>query len=458
MDNNSFAQFELQEPIFRAINEAGYLNPTPIQTQSIPALMQGRDLLGCAQTGTGKTAAFALPILNRLATQRRHLEHRQVRVLVLSPTRELALQIHESFHTYGKHLKLKTSVVFGGVSQNVQVKHLSGGVDILVATPGRLLDLIQQRFVQLSKLDVLVLDEADRMLDMGFINDIRKIEALIPKSRQTLLFSATMPREIQALAESLLKDPVRVQVAPVASTSRQIEQKVMFVERNKKRDALLHLLKDKTTERVIVFSRTKHGANRIVEYLADWNITADAIHGNKTQGARQKALMAFRTGKVRVLVATDIVARGIDVDGVTHVINFDIPNEPESYVHRIGRTGRAEATGRAVALCEGDERQFLRNIEKLIGLPIPVDKDHPFHSEGAANARGLLSMPHGSGKYRGAKGGGGGRGRRPQGGGSSGRRSSGRPSGGGGGGPGRSGGGPSSGGKRRSESRPAPRN
>jgi ATP-dependent RNA helicase RhlE len=420
MQDPKFSDFALQAPILRAVEESGYTTPTPIQAQSIPPLLEGRDLLGCAQTGTGKTAAFALPILNLLTQQNRHLERKQVRVLVLSPTRELALQIHESFMTYGKHIRVKTSVAYGGVSINMQAKHLSSGVDVLVATPGRLLDLIRQKLVQLNQLSVLVLDEADRMLDMGFIGDIRQIVSIIPKKRQTLLFSATMPKEIKSLAESLLTDPVRVQVAPVSSTSMQIEQKVMFVDRQKKRDLLLHLLGSRDAQKVIVFTRTKHGANRLVEMLSGWKIPSDAIHGNKTQGARQKALMAFRRGQARVLVATDIMARGIDVDDVSHVINYDIPNEPESYVHRIGRTGRASARGMAIALCEGDERQFLRNIEKLIGKPIPVDTEHPFHSEGAANARGLKSMPYSKGNYgpsgrsrgkkssRGGSGGGGG--------------------------------------------------
>ncbi len=412
MSTKLFSDFGLQEPILRAVNEAGYTTPTPIQAQSIPLLLEGRDLLGCAQTGTGKTAAFALPILNRLAQQSRHMDRRQVRVLVLTPTRELAVQIHESFRTYGKHLRLKTAVVFGGVSQSIQVKAISNGVDVLVATPGRLLDLINQKYINLSQIEVFVLDEADRMLDMGFITDIRRIIALLPAKRHTLLFSATMPTEIQKLATSLLQNPAKVAVTPAATTVSKIEQRVMFVDKHKKRDLLLHILGDKTVTRAIVFTRTKHGANRIVEMLAEWNIKSDAIHGNKAQGARQRALNAFRAGQVRVLVATDVMARGIDIDDVSHVINFDVPADSESYVHRIGRTGRAGASGIAISLCEGDERQFLRDIEKLIGRPVPVILDHPFHSETAANARGLKSMPHGNHRQQqggGSRGGGGGR-------------------------------------------------
>lgn len=433
----TFADFSLSKEILQAVTEAGYTKPTPIQAQAIPLLLEGRDLLGCAQTGTGKTAAFALPILNRLAQQKRHLERKQVRVLILTPTRELAVQIHESFRTYGKHLRLKTAVIFGGVSQSMQVRAVSNGVDVVVATPGRLLDLINQRHINLSLLDVFVLDEADRMLDMGFINDIRKIVALLPKQRHTLLFSATMPNEIRSLAASLLDNPARVEVTPVSSTAKQIAQSVMFVDRNNKRNLLRHLLRDKEVKRVIVFSRTKHGANRIVELLEEHGIKSDAIHGNKTQGARQRALNEFRVGRLRVLVATDIVARGIDIDDVSHVINFDIPNDSESYVHRIGRTGRAGASGFAISFCEGDERQFLRDIEKLIGHPIPVSNDHPFHSETAQNARGLKSMPHGrsSGGQSRSRSGGGGGGRRKSGG----FKGGGASGGGGGRGPRRSG-------------------
>lgn len=413
MSSQTFADFGLNEPILKAVTDAGYTIPTPIQAQAIPLLLEGRDLLGCAQTGTGKTAAFALPILHRLAQQKRHLERRQVRVLVLTPTRELAVQIHESFNTYGKHLRLKTAVVFGGVSQNIQVRATAGGVDVLVATPGRLLDLINQRFINLSQLEVFVLDEADRMLDMGFIHDIRKIMALLPAKRHTLLFSATMPGEIRTLASSLLNNPARVEVAPQASTAAQITQSVMFVDRNDKRRLLQHVLGQKDASRAIVFTRTKHGANRIVEMLSGWGVSSEAIHGNKAQGARQRALHAFRGGRVRVLVATDVMARGIDIDDVSHVINYDIPNESESYIHRIGRTGRAGASGVAISFCDAEERGFLRDIERLIGFPIPVAMDQPFHSEAALHSQNSSkSLRHGyKGNQKNSRGGGGGRGK-----------------------------------------------
>jgi ATP-dependent RNA helicase RhlE len=337
------------------------------------------------------------------------MERRQVRVLVLSPTRELAIQIHESFRTYGKHLRLKTATVFGGVSQNIQVKALAGGLDVLVATPGRLLDLINQRYVNLSQLEVFVLDEADRMLDMGFIHDIRKIVALLPAQRQTLLFSATMPGEIRNLAASLLKDPARVDVAPKQTTAAQVSQTAMFVERADKRRLLEHVMSQKNVNKVIIFTRTKHGANRISEMLSDSGIRSEAIHGNKAQGARQRALQAFRSGSVRAIVATDVMARGIDVDDVTHVINFDVPNDSESYVHRIGRTGRAGASGFAITFCDPEERGFLRDIEKLVGHPIAVGTDNPYHSDAALNSRNdSKSLRHGFGKSAYAKSGGGG--------------------------------------------------
>lgn len=443
MSNKTFADFQLIEPIQRAVADTGYTTPTPIQGMAIPLLLEGRDLLGCAQTGTGKTAAFALPILNHLAQQSRHLERRQVRALILTPTRELAVQIQESFRTYGKHLRVKSTTVFGGVSQSMQVRALSSGVDVLVATPGRLLDLIQQKYVNLSRLEIFVLDEADRMLDMGFINDIRKIIAQLPAQRQTLLFSATMPSEIRTLASTLLRDPAHVEVKPVAATVPKITQSVMYVERTNKRNLLMHILKQKETSRVIIFTRTKHGANRIVELLADAGVSSDAIHGNKTQGARQRALNAFRVGRVRALVATDVMARGIDIDDVTHVINFDVPNDPESYVHRIGRTGRAGAEGFAISFCDPEERGFLRDIEKLIGGTVPMDRNHPYHSEAAMlsrdnskNLRYNRNAPQRQGDSQGGGGrrkprggfkgrGGGGGGGRP-----GGRRSAGRPGGG----------------------------
>lgn len=387
MQNQKFSDLPLLPQILQAISETGYVTPTPIQAQSIPSLLEGKDLLGCAQTGTGKTAAFALPILQRLAKAPKRLESKRTRVLVLAPTRELAIQIYDSFCAYGKHLRLKSAVIFGGVGHAPQIQVLRGGVDVLVATPGRLLDMIDQGHLQLSGIEVFVLDEADRMLDMGFLPDIRKVIQHLPQRRQSLFFSATMPTEIKALAHSLLSNPVKVEVTPVASTVDLIDQSVMFVDKQSKRDLLKTLLKDPVFKSVIVFTRMKHGANRIVEVLEKGGIRAAAIHGNKSQNARQKALEDFRTRKVRVLVATDIAARGIDIDEVTHVINFDLPNESESYVHRIGRTARAGASGIAISFCDAEEKAYLKDIEKLIGKTIPLVVDQPFHSEEVANAR-----------------------------------------------------------------------
>jgi len=377
---NTFAELDLIEPIRLALKENGYNHPTPIQAEAIPPLLLGKDLLGCAQTGTGKTAAFALPILNQLVLSNQRTTPKHARVLVLTPTRELAIQVHQSFESYGKNLKLKYAVIFGGVGQTPQVKALSNGVDVLVATPGRLLDLIEQGFLKLSLVEVFVLDEADRMLDMGFIHDINKVLKLLPKKRHNLFFSATMPPVIEKLAQSILVNPVRIEVTPVSSTAELITQSVMFVDRENKRPLLKHILSDKGLSRVIVFSRTKHGANKIVEYLSKFEIFAEAIHGNKSQSARQKALENFKLGKIRVLVATDIAARGIDIDDITHVINFDLPNDSESYVHRIGRTARAGASGSAISFCDADEKPFLKDIEKLIGKTIPIVDSHPFHS------------------------------------------------------------------------------
>lgn len=387
MHSIKFSELNLIEPLQRAVIETGYETPTPIQQQAIPPLLEGRDLLGVAQTGTGKTAAFALPILQRLAEANRRAERKHVRTLVLTPTRELAIQIYDSFQTYGKHLKLSYTVVFGGVGQGPQVKALSQGIDVLIATPGRLLDLIEQRHLSLAKLEVFVLDEADRMLDMGFINDIRKIIKMLPSQRHNLFFSATMPPDIQKLSETILVKPVKVEVTPVSSTAEKIQQTLMFVDKAAKRDLLRHVLKDNKLRRVIVFTRTKHGANRVSETLEKNQIPSEAIHGNKSQNARQRALENFRNGKIRVLVATDIAARGIDIDGITHVINFEIPNIAESYVHRIGRTARAGAEGCAISFCDAEEKSFIRDIEKLIGKPIPIDKAHPYHSEAVANGR-----------------------------------------------------------------------
>lgn len=418
-----FSDLNLIEPIQLALKKSGYTTPTPIQVQAIPHLLLGKDLLGCAQTGTGKTAAFALPILNQLALSKNHVQPKNVQVLVLTPTRELALQILESFQTYGENLRLKTAVVFGGVGQGPQVKALSYGVDILVATPGRLLDLIQQNHVSLRQLKTFVLDEADRMLDMGFIRDIQKILTMIPKQRQTLFFSATMPQDIEKLAASMLSNPVRVEVTPVSSTAEKIDQKLMYVDKSQKKDLLRFVLNDPKLKRVIVFTRTKHGANRVSELLTKNRIPSEAIHGNKSQNARQRALDAFKEGKIRVLIATDIAARGIDVDGITHVINFEIPNIAESYVHRIGRTARAGNEGSAISFCDAEERSFIRDIEKIIGQSIPVDKNHPYHSVQVENAK-LMSpgkakaliegsqRSGGGGRpfRRGGNGGGGGRG------------------------------------------------
>ncbi|TQV75851.1 DEAD/DEAH box helicase [Denitrobaculum tricleocarpae] len=365
MTTSTFAELGIVEPLQRALHAENYLNPTPIQQQAIPLLLKGRDLLGIAQTGTGKTAAFALPLLQRLSESDQRAPARGTRALILAPTRELAIQIGEGIETYGTHLKLRHSVIFGGVGQNPQVRALSKGLDILVATPGRLLDLLSQKHLRLDAVEILILDEADRMLDMGFIRDVRKIVAAVPKKRHSLLFSATMPNDVAHLAADLLNDPQRVEITPAATTVERIEQQVYFVDGSRKRGLLATLLADTDFARVIVFTRTKHGANRVAGHLEKAGITARAIHGNKSQSARQKALSEFKEGSVRVLVATDIAARGIDVDNVTHVINFELPNEPESYVHRIGRTARAGTTGIAVSFCDSKERSYLRDIERL---------------------------------------------------------------------------------------------
>jgi len=380
--DGGFSDIPLIDSLRRAIQDAGYTEPTPIQVQAIPYVLDGRDLMGCAQTGTGKTAAFALPILDHLATHSNGNGHKKVarpiRVLVVSPTRELAIQIAESFRDYGKYTGLTNTIVYGGVKQNAQVKALQKGVDILVATPGRLLDLMGQGYVKLDRVEVLVLDEADRMLDMGFIHDMRRIVKAVPDKRQTLMFSATLVGEIKKLANEFLHDPVEVTVSPEQPTVEAIEQQLYFTNKKKKQALLEHLLKDPALSRVLVFSRTKHGANRIVKNLSQRGVRAEPIHGNKSQGARQQALTNFRKGKTRVLVATDVAARGIDVDLISHVIQFDLPNEPETYVHRIGRTGRAGEDGIAIAFCADDERAYLRDIEKLIKLRVPVVKDHNF--------------------------------------------------------------------------------
>jgi len=385
-----FAGLKLAQPILRAITDEGYTIPTPIQIKSIPPLLEGRDLLGVAQTGTGKTAAFALPLLHRLAGEAGNaagkLQPNKPRALILAPTRELAGQINDSLRSYSRHLDLRTAVIFGGVSARPQIQALTRGVHVLVATPGRLLDLMNQGKVRLDAVEVLILDEADRMLDMGFVRDVKKIVAAVPARRQTALFSATMPSSVQSLASGLLNDPIRVEAAPAATTAEKVTQKIFFVPKEKKRALLSELLKDKDIERVLIFTRTKHGANRVARHLQENGVHSDAIHGNKAQNARQRALDGFRSGSIRALVATDIAARGIDVDGVTHVINFELPNEPESYVHRIGRTARAGAAGIAISFCDHEERGYLRDIEKIIRQSVPVIEDHPYHSAEIANA------------------------------------------------------------------------
>lgn len=382
---NNFSGLELAPPLLRAISDEGYTTPSPIQEKSIPALLKGKDLLGVAQTGTGKTAAFALPLLHRIAATGNKSLPRRPLALILAPTRELAGQINDSLKAYGRNLPLRSIAVFGGASIRPQIKLLAKGVHIIVATPGRLLDLMNQGHIQLDAVEVFILDEADRMLDMGFIPDVKKITGALPQMRQTIMFSATMPKSIQGLADGLLKEPVRVEVSPGATTAEKVEQKVLFVAKEKKRALISELMADKNIERVLVFTRTKHGADRVARHLDQSGIKSAAIHGNKSQNARQRALESFRSGKIRALVATDIAARGIDVDGVTHVINFDLPNEPESYVHRIGRTARAGEKGIALSFCDHEERGYLRDIEKVIRQSVPVKEDHPFHAADIAN-------------------------------------------------------------------------
>ena len=375
----AFKKLELIEPILKALTAEGYTTPTPIQAQSIPLILERRDLLGCAQTGTGKTAAFAIPILQILYQQKQEERGpRNIKVLILTPTRELAIQIDESFAAYGKYTGLTHTVIFGGVSQLNQTNISRRGVDILVATPGRLLDLISQGFIDLKYLKIFVLDEADRMLDMGFIHDVKRIITKLPAKRQTLFFSATMPPEIQKLANVLLTNPAKVEVTPASSTVDAIEQSLYHVDKKDKSKLLLHLLNDNAIVTALIFTRTKHGADKVVKFLHHAHITAAAIHGNKSQNARQNALSNFKNGKTRVLVATDIAARGIDIDDLSHVINFELPDVPETYVHRIGRTGRAGNTGIAISFCDAEEREELRDIQKLIGKSIPVITGHPF--------------------------------------------------------------------------------
>ncbi len=374
----TFNELNIISPILKALETEGYKTPTPIQEQAIPILLKGKDLLGCAQTGTGKTAAFAIPILQLLDAQHAERSHRHIKVLILTPTRELAIQIAESFAAYGRNLRLKHTVVFGGVPQGAQVQALQRGVDILVATPGRLLDLMSQGYISLKDLSIFVLDEADRMLDMGFIHDVKRVITKLPVKRQTLFFSATMPPEIQKLANTILVNPEKVEVTPVSTTAETVTQSVYFVDKKDKKELLTFVLKNPAITRALVFTRTKHGADKVVKDLHKANITAEAIHGNKSQNARQRALGNFKDGRIRVLVATDIAARGIDVDSLSHVINYEIPEVPETYVHRIGRTGRAGASGIAITFCDEEERQDFRNIQKLTGQIIPVVEGHPY--------------------------------------------------------------------------------
>jgi ATP-dependent RNA helicase RhlE len=377
--NLSFNDLNLIEPILLALKTEGYTSPTPIQAQTIPLALQRKDILGCAQTGTGKTAAFAIPII-QLLSQNKNVSpgKREIKSLILTPTRELAIQIEESFKNYGINTNLKCKVVFGGVSQHAQVESLRQGIDILIATPGRLLDLMNQKHVNLSHIQFFVLDEADRMLDMGFVHDVKRIIAKLPKQRQSLFFSATMPPVIVELADTILVNPSKVEVTPVSSTANTINQEVYFVDKENKRNLLIDILKDKTIERVLVFARTKHGADKISKDLVKSGISSQAIHGNKSQNARQHALNNFKSKLTRVLVATDIAARGIDIDELTHVINYELPNIPESYVHRIGRTGRAGASGIAISFCDAEEKEYLRDIQKLIGKNVPVNSKHDY--------------------------------------------------------------------------------
>lgn len=412
-----FTDLNLIAPLQAALEESGYERPTPIQQQAIPIILKGHDLLGIAQTGTGKTAAFCLPILQLLSERRAHREPRSPRALILTPTRELAIQIHKSLQTYGSQLKQKYAVIFGGVGQGNQVRDLAQGTDVLVATPGRLLDLIQQKYLRLDKTEIFVLDEADRMLDMGFMRDIQKILPLLPRKTHNLFFSATMPPEISKLAHAILKDPKKVEVTPAATTVEKIDQTVMFVDKKDKLSLLLHLLKNNNFYKVLVFVEMKHVASRISEKLEKSGIPAAAIHGNKSQGARQRAIDDFTHDRIRVLVATDIASRGIDIDGITHVINFELPNVAESYVHRIGRTARAGTEGEAVSFCDPEEKSFLHAIEKTTRQQIEVIKDHPYHSEEAARApvttpsraRSQQTTSRGGGNARGRRSGGGGR-------------------------------------------------
>jgi len=420
MTEPSFEQLPLSAPIQRALAEKGYTRPSPIQARAIPILLEGRDLLACAQTGTGKTAAFALPLLHHISQHPRKTFRRGVRHLVLTPTRELAGQVAESFSVYGKHIPFRCGLVYGGVSEKPQIQTLFQGLDVLVACPGRLLDLMQQGHVDLSQVETFILDEADRMLDMGFIRDIRKIEARLPKQRRTLLFSATMAPEITALAQAMLNDPAEVRIAPQGTTAEKVTQSVCFIGKKAKQDLVLDLLKQSRQagagDLSLVFTRTKHGAKNLARRLNTQGLRADSIHGNKSQSARERTLNAYKRGSIDVLVATDVAARGIDVKNISLVVNFDLPMEADAYVHRIGRTARAGASGRAVSFCSGEEVALLRQVEKLINRAVPVDADHAYHDAEAMELhksnRPVKKPPQGGGGNRG--GGAPGRGRRPQ--------------------------------------------
>ncbi|MDO6435514.1 DEAD/DEAH box helicase [Flavitalea sp. BT771] len=422
----SFQDLKLIEPLLKAVQEEGYTTPTPIQAQAIPIILERKDLLGCAQTGTGKTAAFAIPMLQLLCEDAAGVKQdtglraqRPIKALILTPTRELAIQIGDSFAAYGRHTGMEHLVIFGGVPQQSQVQALRRGIDILVATPGRLLDLMEQRHINLKDIAFFVLDEADRMLDMGFVHDVKKIIARLPQKRQSLFFSATMPPEIQKLSASILVNPSKVEVTPVSSTAETIQQSMYFVDKKDKRSLLLHILKTQPIATALVFTRTKHGADKVAQGLTRAGIRAEAIHGNKSQNARQRALLNFKTRQTRILVATDIAARGIDIDELTHVINFELPNVPETYVHRIGRTGRAGASGIALSFCDAEEKEFLRDIEKLIGLKVPVVEDHPHPLGNYTVARTVEASVQGAGNRNGGS-----RGRQNNGNGNNGRQHS----------------------------------
>ncbi len=390
----NFKDLTLIAPLLKALQSQNYIEPTPIQQKAIPVILQQKDLLACAQTGTGKTAAFALPILQLLIQQKEKSATSNIRALILTPTRELAIQIEESFTAYGAYCNLKHLAVYGGVSQFHQVKKLQQGIDILIATPGRLLDLIMQRYISLQQIQMFVLDEADRMLDMGFINDVRKIVAKLPAQRQTLFFSATMPTEIVRLSQNILNNPVKIEVTPVSSTAATVEQAVYFVEKEDKRSLLIHLLKNHQIESALVFTETKFGADKLCKALQREQIKVQAIHGNKSQSERQRALQNFKDKNISVLIATDIASRGIDIESLSHVINFELPNVPETYVHRIGRTGRAGASGKAISFCGMEEKSLLRDIHKLIAQSIPVMQNHPFQMKDAGLSLPAQSLIH----------------------------------------------------------------